>query len=382
MIEKMEEFKKIWIDCFNDDENYIEWYFKNIFRIENTLSHRLPNGKLVGGLHINRYKMMIEKMEGECSFILGVGILPEYRGRGIMRDLFHKLLRDSYRKGEELHILTAIDKGIYEQFGYGLISYLYRYKVPFNLLKDYRIKKDVEEISEGDITDTLLGEIVDIYLEFSKDYKFYIKRGRKDFKALFLEILSEGGKIYIFKESGKIKGYTLFYKNENIMVKELIFLDRDTLETALKLFYGYINYYEELYIVLPKDIYLELFLKSDVGLEKKGYKYLFGRVIDIEGVLKRVSARLESDDEIVIEIRDNIIEENNGIFLVRKNSIERVEKEIDLSLDIKDLVMLTYGFNKIANMEKIGGTLLFNKKKSRITELIFSEGVTFFNQDI
>lgn len=382
MIEKRDELKKIWIDCFKDDTDYVEWYFRNVFKVENTLSYRLPNGKLVGGLHINRYKMMIENIERECSFILGVGVLPEYRGRGIMRELFYKLLKDSYKKGEELHILTAIDKGIYEQFGYGMISYLYRYKIPFTQLKEYKIMCEIEEICEGDITDSLLDEVVKVYLEFCIDYKLYIKRGREEFRLLFLEILSEGGKVYIFKEGETIKGYTLFYRDKNIFVKELIFLERDILESALKFFYGYINYYKELHIVLPKDIYLELILKSDVGVEKTVYKYLFGRVIDVRGVLERATYKMGMEDELIIGVRDSIVIGNEGNYLLKRGKIERVEREADIYLDIKDLTSITYGFFKIANMEKLGIKVLFNKKKYRIAELIFSEGVTFFNQDI
>jgi predicted N-acetyltransferase YhbS len=54
--------------------------------------------------------------------VTGVGVLPTYRRRGLLRALMRRQLDDVRARGESLAVLTASESVIYGRFGYGLAT--------------------------------------------------------------------------------------------------------------------------------------------------------------------------------------------------------------------------------------------------------------------
>ena len=77
------QLKMLWKDLFNDDLEYIDWYFDNVYIEENTKIF-LENNRVYGMLFENRYHLAIADEKFMGRYLVGVGVSSERRGEGIM----------------------------------------------------------------------------------------------------------------------------------------------------------------------------------------------------------------------------------------------------------------------------------------------------------
>ena len=377
-----EQLKKLWKDLFNDEEEYIEWYFNNIYKEKYTKIYTDNKNKVCGMLFENKYHLSINDEKFMGRYLVGIGVTPEQRGEGIMKELLLKSMNEAYKYGEEFIYLTPIDKNIYERFGFTYISALSKYEIEFEELKNFKKKFRIQKIQEEISVEEILIKLKEFYLDVSKEYYIKVARQKEDYKTIFSEVFCEDGLAYIsYDISGEINGYMLLVKNENILVKELLFKDRDTLEGLLSILYSYKDYYNKLEFILPENIYLEDYFKSEKQIKKTLKNKIQGRILCVEKALIRLSENLLEGEEIKIYVQDRYIRENTGIFKINKNKVEKIKGEFDISIEIKDLTTLIYGFRDYNSLKRIENFYLKNKDKEEILSSIFIRRFNYFNQD-
>ena len=375
------KLKMLWKDLFNDESDYISWYFDNIYKEEDTKIF-LENKEIYGMLFENRYHLSVDNQRFMGRYLVGIGVAPEKRGEGVMKELLLKSLKEAYDFGEEFIYLTPIDKKIYERFGFAYISSLSKYELSFSALCDFKKEYKIEKIQDENYNQNILIKLSEFYREVSEEYYAKVAREKEDYKKILSEVFCEDGIVYIsYDITGKINGYMSLTKSENIYVKELLFKDKDSLEGLLSILYGYKDYYKKIEIVLPENTYLEDYLDSENLVKKTLKNKVQVRVLHVEKVLKRLSKNLKENEEIKIYVQDRYIESNTGVFKISKNEIEKLNGEFDLSLDINDLAILAYGFRDYESLKKIESFYIKNKDKEEILSRIFIRRINYFNQD-
>lgn len=375
------KLKMLWKDLFNDESDYISWYFDNIYKEEDTKMF-LENKEIYGMLFENRYHLSVDNQRFVGRYLVGIGVAPEKRGEGVMKELLLKSLKEAYEFGEEFIYLTPIDKKIYERFGFAYISSLSKYELSFSALCDFKKEYKIEKIQDENYNQNILIKLSEFYREVSEEYYAKVAREKEDYKKILSEVFCEDGIVYIsYDITGKINGYMSLTKSENIYVKELLFKDKDSLEGLLSILYGYKDYYKKIEIVLPENTYLEDYLDSENLVKKTIKNKVQVRVLHVEKVLKRLSKNLKENEEIKIYVQDRYIESNTGVFKISKNEIEKLNGEFDLSLDINDLATLAYGFRDYESLKKIESFYIKNKDKEEILSRIFIRRINYFNQD-
>ncbi len=375
------QLKMLWKDLFNDDLEYIDWYFDNVYIEENTKIF-LENNRVYGMLFENRYHLAIADEKFMGRYLVGVGVSSERRGEGIMKELLLESLSEAYRYGEEFIYLVPIDKKIYERFGFSYISMLSKYKLDFSVLSDLKKEFRIERIQNENYEQTLLIKLKEFYKEVSKEYYIKVAREKEDYRKILSEVFVENGSVYIsYDILGKINGYMSLIKPENIYVKELLFKDKSSLEGMLSILYGYKDYYKKIEIILPENTYLEDYLNSERTMEKNIENKVQARIVCVEKALKRISKELKEGEELKIYIQDRYIEKNTGIFKINKCEVKKIEGEFDLSLSIKDLTTLVYGFRDYKSLKKIESFYIKNKDIEQILSRIFMRRINYFNQD-
>jgi predicted acetyltransferase len=76
----------------------------------------------VGTAGAYTFRLTVPGGEVGASGITGVGVRPDYRRRGVMRQMMAWMLEDALRRGEPVAILTASEAAIYQRFGFGPAS--------------------------------------------------------------------------------------------------------------------------------------------------------------------------------------------------------------------------------------------------------------------
>ncbi|MGL5175512.1 MAG: GNAT family N-acetyltransferase [Cetobacterium sp.] len=375
------QLKKMWRNLFCDEIEYINWYFERIYK-EKTTNVALENEILVGMLYQNYYHLSIDRDRFLGRYLVGVGVTPEKRGEGVMKSLLLKTMKEAYEYGEEFIYLTPIDKNIYERFGFGFISKLSMYNLPFFKLEDMKKEFRVQKISEENYDEKLLIDLKEFYREITKEFYISVAREKDDYKNILSEIFCEEGNVYLsYDISGKINGYMSILRDESIFIKELLFKEKAALETLLSVVYGYKDYADEIKIILPENTYLEDYFKSENQIRKTSKNKIQVRILRVEKTLNRLSKEMFDGEDLTIYIQDNYIHENTGVYKVRKNNVEKTEGEFDISLSIRDFTVMAYGFRDFNSLKKIESFYIKNKDKEEMLSRIFKKRINYFNQD-
>lgn len=114
--EMVPQLKRIWKECFGDTDAYINFYFDNRFRAEDTLVW--SEGKQpVSMLGMLPASIWVNGSKEPVYYIYGVGTLAGYRNRGIAG----RLLQYAGRELNRSSILVPADRILfpyYEKYGY------------------------------------------------------------------------------------------------------------------------------------------------------------------------------------------------------------------------------------------------------------------------
>lgn len=173
--------RKIWKEVFGDTDEYMDLYFSEKYKDENTLVD-VEDGKVVSSLQMLLYEITFYGEKIPFYYLSGLSSLPEYRGRGIMGRLIeasHLLMKE---REIPLSILVPAEEklfGYYERFGY---TQTFR-KSPLPSLLS------LKEILGKSENETVAFDL------FDKEYNqpdFCVQKNFSDFQTIIKEEIYEG----------------------------------------------------------------------------------------------------------------------------------------------------------------------------------------------
>ena len=123
------EIYELWKQSYpNQNRNYLNFYFKNIFDKGRCIALE-QDQRIISSLQLNEHILRLRDKQLKISYILGVSTLPDYRRRGHMRRLMESALDEAGHN----HLVTLI-RGfypkLYEQFGFETVYERKLYTVP------------------------------------------------------------------------------------------------------------------------------------------------------------------------------------------------------------------------------------------------------------
>lgn len=352
-IEDIEKAKEIWRENFNDSEEEIDFYFKNIYS-ENNFLMLEESGEIKASLHENPYDISFNKNILPSFYIVAVAVSPEYRGKGYMKKLLNHSLKNAFSNNRDIVFLSPINTEIYSNFGFGYISGLEHYElkledIPFNNIdKDIEIKKASEDN---------FNSIVELYNRKLKNSNIYLKRDKEYFNRIKKEVENENGKIYVFSKEKRTVGYLMCYFRENeIFAREFFYFDIETAKTMLAFIKTFKEYYPNLKVATPQGSNFNFLFANQLKIEKRENPYILGRILNVKNILSYLNIK---DFNLKIKVWDNIIEENKGVFSINKDgNIEKLDiiDNWDIDIDIRDLATLVSGYmsiDELVELEKV-----------------------------
>lgn len=117
--------KEIWKICFGDSDAFIEKYFDEIVRYEDTLGYYEESG-LIADLFMLKFQAKLAGADFETEFLAGCATLPRARKRGLMRELVQSAMLDMKRRGLAVTYLHPFLHAFYRRFGYETVAYIKR----------------------------------------------------------------------------------------------------------------------------------------------------------------------------------------------------------------------------------------------------------------
>lgn len=144
--EVLNEIRGMWDEIFDDPEEFTDYYFDEVCS-KNRILLAYVGGHLAGMVHLNPYDISVYGKKSRCYYVVGVSVRPEYRGRGVMRQMMKRAIADMKAEGCLFTFLMPEREEYYESLGFEKIYHTLELDI------------DISELEEEDVVpDDLSGE--------------------------------------------------------------------------------------------------------------------------------------------------------------------------------------------------------------------------------
>lgn len=382
-----EQVISLWNYCFEDEEEFVNYYFENVYDEKNTLVVE-EDDEVLSSLQLNKYKIKLRNNDYKISYIVGVSSKPEIRGHGYMKNLMVHTLEELYKNGEIVSILMAIDYRLYRRYGFDHCYDQLQYNIRTEELSKFKLTSRLKRASVDDAK-----ILADIYKESMKNLNGYTIRDEDYFKKFIMEIESENGRVYINEENNS-KSYIAYYiQGDTFFVRELIYSGVSSLKCVLAYIYNHNTQCKNTVINSPVDDKIKLVVDNLKTCEMKFVPFMAGRMINFKKYLETLNLDSEKikiieGKSINIKVKDKYIEQNDGVFKIsilnNKINVEKVDEAYDIELNINSIAQLAFSYlnideilmlneideNSLSYDQKNILNILFEKKTNYIDELV------------
>ena len=378
-----EQVVSVWNYCFEDGEDFVKYYFENVYDENNTIIIE-ENDEVLSALQLNKYTIDLRDNKYDVSYVVGVSSKPEVRGLGYMKHLMTYTLEELYKNGEIVSLLMAIDYRLYKRYGFDHCYDQIQYNLRTDELLGFRLSSKLRKATFED-AETLSR----IYTKAMESLNGYAVRDEVYFNRFIKEVSSESGYIYIDEENNSYIAY--YIQGDTFFVRELIYNNISSLKSMLAYIYNHNTQCKKTVINAPVDDKIKLIIANLKTCEIKLIPFMAGRVINFEKYIEslnscNIDTQKINNKYIKIKVIDKYIKQNNSVFKIsvcdNKIKIQRVEEDYDIELDINSITQLAFSYlntEEIFMLNEIDESGLINTQKELLNAL-FEKRINYIDE--
>jgi len=322
---------------------------------------------LVAGVGFFIFDIRMRSQDFNVYGITMVGSKPEFRNRGIIRELMIKIFKDMNENNIPISVLYPFKHSFYERLGYKQVdeSIFYEFKISDILYKetDYSMKE------VGRIND----DIRSVYDRVILNFDYITKRP----EFLWSYLYKDNYKFICYHRNQPV-GYAIIkftktdpwlkHPDKTIFILETFWLDHIAKQTIFNFLWSHRDQRKYIAVALPKSENIIDLLK----IPRIKTRYIGDlsqlRIIDVKAVLENIKYPLQ-DFTIRFQIFDDLCPWNNGFFTLRSEDkdititfSESLEMSVDVKIDIKYFAQLLAGFRTVKDLSDFGFIFVDNEK--------------------
>ena len=373
----------VWNYCFEDGEDFVKYYFENVYDENNTIIIE-ENDEVLSALQLNKYTIDLRDNKYDVSYVVGVSSKPEVRGLGYMKHLMTYTLEELYKNGEIVSLLMAIDYRLYKRYGFDHCYDQIQYNLRTDELLGFRLSSKLRKATFED-AETLSR----IYTKAMESLNGYAVRDEAYFNRFIKEVSSESGYIYIDEENNSYIAY--YIQGDTFFVRELIYNNISSLKSMLAYIYNHNTQCKKTVINAPVDDKIKLIIANLKTCEIKLIPFMAGRVINFEKYIEslnscNIDTQKINNKYIKIKVIDKYIKKNNSVFKIsvcdNKIKIQRVEEACDIELNINSITQLAFSYlntDEIFMLNEIDESSLINTQKE-LLNVLFEKRINYIDE--
>lgn len=345
--------RKLWEKIFTEDTKAFLDYYYDVKTSANEIFVAENQDEIVAMLQLNPYRLRVNQQIYPVNYIIAVATDERYRKRGIMASLLKKSMKEMYSRKEPFTFLMPAAESIYTPFDF---RFIYRQRQCEVTGKNHM--QDSFELSYAKEKDCK--EIAEFANQFLSEYQVVANRDADYYKILLAEQKSESGGVIMVKKQDRLAGVFLYAKEEQYEIREPLFFEKTDLEHAVYKLTG--NEWEA--------------VKCLAYGAEKNVPVIMARILHLETFLK--CFRLKEDADFFIKVKDELLEENRGVFHIvgsKRQGVILVEKSEKQSvvceeIEIGTLTSTLFGYLSLEEMD-VEDALKKNLEKFETLEKVF-----------
>jgi len=341
----------LWRNCFSDTEAFVQFFFSRKYKRRNTLVG-FDNGEIVTAMQLMPYKMTYGNNHLESAYIAGVCTQKESRGKGLSSNLMQEALVTLNQRNVDIATLIPATENLFDFYAKsGFITVFEKYEQVLtreDLANNKRCVSDDHYVEEWD-KKCNFNEIYSYFNKSECERDFCVVHTYEDWMDVLDDLYNDGGKMLIVRDSFSkgISGLALVLKEDtNFQIKELM-TDNEALSANVYcyLFSNHIDCQElTIRTVTPDN-------------KEQGVPFAMARVTNVSQLLN-VYVKEYPTASFAVEILDNQIAENRGVYRVENGAFRKLEKsdtrpENLISMDISQFTEAILGKKSQLGIEEV-----------------------------
>ena len=227
---RKEEIKRIWTECFDDSREFVEMFFNRVYRESDALTLE-KGGKIVSSMLLQPYAMKFQNSEVTTGYICGAATRRAARGNGYMSELMVEALNTALEKGYMSCSLIPAHDWLYFYYDRFDFSTVYYYDPQrFTSLHAFTPAGRYTRVE-----DPYLPEVYDAFHAFEMSRKCTIIHSQRDFLNILDDLSHDGGIFVALRgEDGTIAAIGCAAPADGrLLVKDLLGDNEDAREAVL-----------------------------------------------------------------------------------------------------------------------------------------------------
>ncbi len=358
--------RSLWEETFDEDsKEFVDFYYDHKVE-DNSIWVAKDDENILSMAQLNPYQIHLGPSIVPAHYIVGVATQEEYRRQGLMKKILISAFRQMYDNKEPFTYLMPAKEEYYNGFDFVTVYYQ---KSGIFTRPSCDTKLTFKSAVEEDFKDLAF---------FSEEllagkYRVFVNREESYFQLIRKQFEAEHGEIVCVYDEDILIGYFFYGEYDKIEVMEPVCLDkyRDEFSHVIAQKFKDCN----------KDIKVTAFnfLNEDEFKNIVAKPVTMVRIVSLEMFVKYLKAT--EPIELIIEIEDDFIEENNGIYSLNiglnSGDFEITIEEPEIKLTISELTTICF-FEDVPKSieEKVNvDTIDKIKKIIKFTPIFLNEAV-------
>lgn len=314
----------------------------------------MEEGKLAAKLHIIPLQCYIGNRVVEMGGINAVATWPEYRRKGIVKQLLQHSLKKMKEDGQVVSFLHPFSFGFYRKYGWELGFVNKEYSIPMESLKQVkwhaagyvrRIEKDSPLLQS-------------IYSDYARKFNGMLIRNDYWWKYRVFNEKYQTAVSYNVDE--KADGYIIYHvKNDVFTVEEIVYHSIEAKKVLFQFIANHDSMAIKVEMSVPENDALPLLMENP-NFRQELKPYFMVRIVDVEAFLQQYPFReVEKMESFSITVEDEFFQENEGIYQIStkqevvKNS-GRTKRDWNINCSIQMLSMVMLGYKRPEELWDLG----------------------------
>lgn len=322
-----EDIRKLWEVCFHDSPAFTDLYFR--MRYSNEVNLAIRSGNIViAAMQTLPYPMTFCGRTIDTSYISGACTHPDFRGKGVMRELLVEAFGRMHTQGVLLSTLIPAEPWLFDYYarsGYAPIfnvcATTFKSAPATTLPSDYQMTD----------TDSFTQQLYTCFEHKMRQRPCCIQHTTDDFKVILADLQLSGGRVHLLHHAqrSEVAALAFTYPDEKggLLISEL--LADSNKEASLLLQH-----------ICQTNGQTELRLLRPVSENEKGERLGMGRIIHAHALLQLYAAT-HPDEEWDLALTDEQIQANSGYYDLNNGHCMKSTKRLPgshMTLTIGELI--------------------------------------------
>lgn len=317
-----EQVKALWKICFEDSEEFVDMYFRLRYKTEVNVAIQ-SGDEVISALQMLPYPMTFCGETVQTSYISGACTHPDFRSKGVMRELLSQSFARMLRNGVHFSTLIPAEPWLFDYYKHMGYASVFQYSVKEITLPEFIPSKEINV----DVVSELQNETYSYLNKKLSERPCCIQHTLEDFQVIMADLPISGGNVFVAKRANEIRGIAIIYRGESrIIINELLAEDKDTEHSLLHAIKQHTGC-NRMTQLLPSD---EKLPQHSLGM---------ARIINAKEVLQ-IYASAYPEDEMQLEVSDKQLSVNNGYYYLSKGKCRYSNERMPgthISMNISEL---------------------------------------------